>query len=96
MSDGHGAAVVRRRVVVAGRVHGVGFRVSCARRAQALDLGGTVSNQADGTVEAIFEGEARAVESMVEWCRHGPPMALVTRVDVYDEVPSGTNGFAVV
>jgi acylphosphatase len=89
-------AVVRRRVVIAGRVHGVGFRVSCARRAEALELAGTVSNRPDGTVEAVFEGEAGAVATMVAWCRHGPPMARVTDVADYDELPAGLRGFAVV
>jgi acylphosphatase len=96
MTDGQHATVVRRRVVVAGRVHGVGFRVSCARRAQALGVAGRVSNCPDGTVEAVFEGEAAAVEAMVAWCRQGPPMAHVSGVDVYEEVPAGLRDFAVV
>ncbi|HAM03686.1 MAG TPA: acylphosphatase [Acidimicrobiaceae bacterium] len=96
MSDDERAAVVRRRVVVAGRVHGVGFRASCARRAQVLGVAGSVSNRPDGTVEAVFEGEAEAVDAMVGWSRHGPPMAQVTSVDVYEEDPAGLRRFAVV
>ena len=96
MTDGHNATVVRRRVVVAGRVHGVGFRLSCARRAQALGVAGSVSNRPDGTVEAVFEGEPAAVEAMVAWCRQGPPMAHVAGVDVYEEAPAGLRQFAVV
>jgi acylphosphatase len=86
--------VVRRRVVVRGRVQGVGFRMSCARRARQLELGGSVRNRADGTVEAVFEGPAPAVEAMVEWCRTGPPMAQVTTVAVDAEAPAGTADFA--
>lgn len=95
MSEGR-RLVVRRRVVIAGRVHGVGFRVSCARRAEAIGVAGTVSNQPGGTVMAVFEGDPAAVEAMVAWCRQGPPMAHVTEVDVYDEEPVGLRAFAVV
>jgi acylphosphatase len=93
--EGAGAApVARRRVVVRGQVQGVGFRASCARRAQALEVSGSVRNLADGAVEAVFEGPLAAVEAMVAWCREGPPMARVTAVDVNIEEPTGTRGFA--
>ncbi|MDE3085148.1 MAG: acylphosphatase [Acidobacteriota bacterium] len=87
--------MVRRRVLVRGRVQGVGFRMSCARRARDLELGGSVRNRPDGTVEAVFEGPAGAVERMVDWCRTGPPLAHVTGVTVDDEVPAGVAEFAV-
>lgn len=89
------APVVRRRVVVRGRVQGVGFRMSCARRARDLELGGSVRNRPDGAVEAVFEGPAGAVEAMVDWCRTGPPLARVTDVAVDDEAPAGVAEFAV-
>ena len=54
-------------------------------------------NLPDGSVEAVFEGSPDAVEAMLDWTRHGPPMASVTRVDVYKEAlaPEGLNGFTV-
>ena len=85
--------VVRRRVVVRGRVQGVGFRMSCARRAWQLGVGGSVRNRADGAVEAVFEGPATAVEAMVDWCRAGPPMARVSSVEVQAEEPTGLAAF---
>jgi acylphosphatase len=48
---------------------------------------GWVRNCRDGRVEAVFEGEAAAVERMIDWCRHGPPRAVVTSVDISDESP---------
>jgi acylphosphatase len=42
----------------------------------------------------VFEGEPDAVESLVEWCREGPRLARVERVDVRDEPPVGESGFA--
>ena len=88
-------ARVRRRVIVVGRVQGVGYRMSCAHRAEAAGLSGHVTNRADGTVEAEFEGPAAAVDALVDWCRRGPPAARVTRVDVDERTAGGAGGFEV-
>ena len=87
--------MTRRRLVVHGRVQGVGFRYSVARAAQSRGVAGWVANRADGTVEAVFEGELEAVESLVRFCREGPRGAVVDRVEVDDEPPEGLRGFAV-
>jgi acylphosphatase len=87
--------VIRRRVIVRGRVQGVGFRYSVARAAQSRGVAGWVSNRPDGTVEAVFEGEPEAVDSLVRFCRDGPRSAAVDRVDVVDEEPEGFSRFAV-
>jgi acylphosphatase len=79
--------VVRRHVLVSGRVQGVWFRDTCSRQARAAGVTGWVRNTPDGRVEAVFEGEPEAVEQMVTWCRHGPPRAVVTGVEVKDEPP---------
>jgi acylphosphatase len=86
---------VRVRVVVTGRVQGVFFRASCAQEARRRGVGGWVRNRPDGSVEAAFEGDATAVESMVEWCRRGPRGARVESVDATAEEPVGTSAFAV-
>jgi acylphosphatase len=86
---------VRRRVVIEGRVQGVGYRVSCARRAQAAGLGGMVRNLPDGGVEAVFEGPPASVDALVAWCEHGPTSAQVRRVRVVDEHPLGETGFRI-
>lgn len=90
-----GAVVLRRRVIVEGRVQGVFFRAECRGRARSLGLAGWVRNRADGTVEAVFEGTAAQVEAMIEWAGHGPPMAVVERVEVLEEEPEGLVGFDV-
>ena len=86
---------VRRRVVVDGFVQGVGFRASCARRAVDAGLAGWVRNLEDGRVEAVFEGPLDAVESLVAWCRQGPPFARVTRVTLDVEPAVAEVGFTV-
>ena len=85
--------MIRRRVVVHGRVQGVGFRYAVARRAQSRGLTGWVSNRPDGTVEAVFEGDPDAVESLAHFCSHGPPGAVVDDVDVVEEAAAGLRAF---
>jgi acylphosphatase len=87
--------VVRRRVVVSGRVQGVWFRDSCRVEAEQRGVAGWVRNLPDGRVEAAFEGEQEPVAEMVEWCRVGPPQAVVGSVEVTDEAPEGASGFVV-
>lgn len=84
-----------RRVLVDGRVQGVGYRQGCAQTARRLHLSGWVRNRRDGTVEALFEGPVASVVTMLDWCRSGPPMARVTDVRVMDEAPAGHSGFRV-
>jgi acylphosphatase len=83
------------RVRVRGRVQGVFFRAETRGRAESLGLAGWVRNAADGSVEAVFEGEPERVESMVEWCRRGPDGAIVDQVETVAEEPAGESGFRV-
>jgi acylphosphatase len=85
---------VRRRVIVHGRVQGVGFRYSLARAARTRGVGGSVRNRGDGTVEAVFEGEPDAVESLVRFCGEGPRGADVDHLDVAEEEPTGLTVFS--
>jgi acylphosphatase len=84
---------IRRRVLVSGRVQGVGFRWSCKRVAESLGVSGWCRNLPDGRVEAAFEGDPSAVEQAVAWSRVGPSSAIVTSVDVTPETPRGERGF---
>ena len=86
---------IRRRVVVHGRVQGVFFRDSCRREAATAGVAGWARNCADGTVEAVFEGEQAAVDAVVRWCRRGPPRATVTSIDVFEEEPQDEVRFAI-
>ena len=87
--------MIRRRVVVHGRVQGVFFRDTARRMAQSRGLGGWVRNTPEGTVEATFEGEPEAVELMVAWCGEGPRGATVERVEVTTEEPEGLTDFRI-
>jgi acylphosphatase len=71
------------------------FRDTTRRRAESLGVAGWVANRSDGAVEAVFEGDAEAVDQLVELCRQGPGQAEVTSMDVADEEPEGLSGFQV-
>ena len=66
------------QVMITGRVQGVGYRAWVEYQATASGLEGWVRNRRDGSVEAVFAGNAKAVAEMVALCRHGPPSARVT------------------
>ncbi len=87
--------MIRRRVIVHGRVQGVFFRDSLRRLAEREGVAGWARNTPEGTVEAVFEGEPTAVERLVDFCRLGPPHASVSRVDVVEQEPEGLTGFAI-
>ena len=80
-------------MVVTGRVQGVFFRAGCRDEATSAEVAGWVSNEPDGTVHAVFEGEAEAVDRVIAWCRQGPPQAQVDDVAVAEEEPEGLRGF---
>jgi acylphosphatase len=85
----------RVRVLVAGTVQGVFFRVSAVEEARARGLTGWVRNLPDGAVEVEAQGPPEQVEDLVAWLRVGPPAASVTGVDTTELAPvAGERGFA--
>lgn len=68
---------VRARVLFEGRVQGVFFRAHARKCAESLGLTGWVRNTSDGKVEAVFEGEEKAVMDAIEWCASKQPYAKV-------------------
>lgn len=76
--------MIARRLVIHGRVQGVGFRYAMMDTARALGVTGWVRNRRDGSVEALVQGEFVAVEAIIAWSRKGPPAARVEGVDVHD------------
>jgi acylphosphatase len=73
--------VERWRLIVSGRVQGVGYRQACCQRAQALGLGGWVRNRPDGWVELEAEGCSQVLEQLRIWCESGPAAAQVSSVN---------------
>ena len=69
-------------VLISGRVQGVWYRASTKNKAEQLGLKGWVRNTNDGNVEAVFEGEEKIVEKMINWCHQGPSLAKVDKIRI--------------
>lgn len=76
---------IRVHVIISGHVQGVFFRDKTQRQANARGVTGWVRNLSDGRVEAVFEGDEKAVQQVVFWCQQGPPNAYVTGVESHSE-----------
>ncbi len=83
------------RIVITGRVQGVGFRAWLYGQASARNIGGWGRNRADGAVEAVFCGAPEAVSEMIEACREGPRWANVGAVEVSAEAQGAHGAFTI-
>lgn len=83
----------RIRAIVSGRVQGVSYRASTAKKAGQLGLVGWVRNLSNGSVELEAEGER--VDELLDWCKHGPPHARVDDVSVEELAPTGGTTFEI-
>jgi acylphosphatase len=89
------------RVVVRGRVQGVGYRMWAVSRASGHGLTGWARNLGDGAVEMMLCGDGASIAAMLADCWTGPPMAEVASVSSQDASPeqlapgAGQGGFIV-
>jgi len=74
--------IKRYKIVVKGKVQGVGYRFSCMEAAYKYGVKGFVKNNADGTVTVEAEGEKDALQSFISWCKKGPLWARVKDTEV--------------
>lgn len=81
------------RLVIKGRVQGVGYRDWAIDAARALGLGGWVRNLRTGEVEALVSGPDAAVDRMIEACRRGPSIARVSDIEISPAAPPPERGF---
>ena len=75
----------RVHVLISGKVQGVFFRYHTQQLAKKLGLNGWVRNTSNGKVEAVFEGEEDKIKKMLEFCKKGPALARVEKVEVKEE-----------
>ncbi len=69
-----------KRLFIAGRVQGVGYRAWMVHQAERLGVSGWVRNRSDGTLEALVDGDTASVEELLRLCRRGPLLAVVTEI----------------
>ena len=82
-----------QQIRVRGRVQGVGFREALRAEAMRLGVSGWVRNRADGSVEALLQGDDAAVDRLIGWAHRGPPLAQVHTVDVSAAEPGHERTF---
>lgn len=80
------------RILVSGRVQGVGFRAFAVREAERIGIHGWVRNLPDGRVEALARGEPASLEAFLSALRRGPPSALVTGLALEDRPDAPVQG----
>jgi acylphosphatase len=83
-------------ITVDGLVQGVFYRQSTKAKAVELGITGEIKNKPDGTVHIMATGTEAQLNHLVEWCKKGPEMAIVTSVKV-EQCPSQSfKGFNIV
>jgi len=80
---------------VIGKVQGVWYRQGTKEKAEELGITGTVQNLPDGSVYIIATGMPAQLESLVSWCRMGPPRARVLSVETTDAGPQVFESFTI-
>ncbi|MGD2201659.1 MAG: acylphosphatase [Candidatus Bathyarchaeota archaeon] len=87
---------VRVHLLISGRVQGVYYRKNARQEALRLGLTGWVKNLPDRRVEAVIEGEEDRVEEFIQWCRKGPPLAIVRDLKIEHQPATGSiDGFTI-
>lgn len=74
--------LVTYSIIVSGKVQGVFYRQSTREKATTIGITGTVENLSNGEVKIIATGTKEQLETLILWCRQGPPKAIVTTVEI--------------
>ncbi len=83
------------KIIVHGRVQGVGFRAAARNQARSLQLSGWVENRPDGSVEVVISGTAEPCHAFIHWCREGSGYSWVERLDVHEMTPESFSSFQI-
>ena len=84
---------IATRLLIRGRVQGVGYRAWACGQARRLGLDGWVRNREDGSVELLAAGSASKLAELAELCRRGPPAALVASIEQTSAQDNGLTAF---
>jgi len=85
--------MIAKRLLISGRVQGVGYRDWMVHKGRELGVSGWVRNRGDGSVEALLAGDAAAVEELSRRCRRGPRLAEVSSIVEEMAEPPAEPGF---
>lgn len=70
------------KIQIFGKVQGVYYRQTTMEQALRLGINGFVHNEADGSVYIEAEGTQEQLNKFIEWCKTGPPRAVVSKIQV--------------
>jgi acylphosphatase len=87
--------MVARRVILKGRVQGVGFRYFVYRQAQRFPVSGWVRNLRNGDVEVHAEGDSHSLNQFIAAVRNGPPGAFVSDCEEQGTEPQDVQDFKI-
>ena len=73
-------------ITISGKVQGVYYRQSAKEKARELGLSGQVTNLRDGNVHIVATGTSEQLAAFTDWCKKGPPRAVVAGVEII-EIP---------
>jgi acylphosphatase len=83
------------KIIVKGRVQGVGFRQSCLKEARFMGISGFVENLPDGSVYIEAEGNIIQLNELISWCRNRPGYGYVDEVSIETGVPLNHKSFVI-
>ena len=86
---------IHRKIVVRGKVQGVGFRNATWRKAMELGIRGSVRNLDDGSVEILASATDKEFKVLENWCRVGPSHARVDRLEISELDQTGFTDFSI-
>ena len=76
---------IARRILISGKVQGVGYRYSLAELARDLNIQGWCRNLPDGRVEAWLQGAQEPMSQIMDWIYQGPPQSRVENVEIENQ-----------
>lgn len=68
-------------IKIYGKVQGIFFRVTAKEKADGLGITGFTKNEDDGSVYIEAEGEEKNLEEFLKWCKKGPSLAKVEKIE---------------
>ena len=75
---------MKKRVIIFGKVQGVGFRYWLYEKAIKKNMRGFVKNRISGEVEVLLIGNDKDVNEVIKQCEKGPHSSNVTQVKIQD------------
>ena len=76
--------IIKKQLVISGKVQGVGFRYWMQNLAINNNISGWVKNRSSGDVEALIIGQKKEIQKLIKQCKIGPSSATVQNIQIND------------